>query len=528
MQLKVYCVKVTRVCALDRNEHTDFEQLDQLMRVFCCAVRYSFNRLIEGTAAGELIKRVNALFRMNKRYAEDAVMQAKAIVTSQQELLPIRIEGVQGKIQKTMKKLEDYQTGKKKPKKVSLELCLQGLHSRLEKLQAKEFTLLTYQKNKTIPPVIFGGKKQFYERLEQKISKEEWRELRSNTLYSRGDKSKKGNLNTRIVWDEENQHFYLEVADPLAATGKNSPRLRFQLHVPDKYYDEFVDVVMPAVIGYTPKGKAIETYKVYSVELKRKQGRYYAHITYDIETHGVELKWNEPILSDLVAGIDVNLDKVAVSIVTKQGNLLESKTFYCHEMEYVKSNRRSNIAGEIAKEIIGYLLHLNVGAIVLEDIHFKQTHDTNKKFNRLTHSFAKKKLQDALVSRGIRFGYKIKKVNPAYTSVIGRFKYSKMYGLSVHEAASFVIGRRGLDFEENIPKKLLQELYLLVKPYLIGILGSMEESEKHSNNGKQRRKYIGMMLNNINTWKDHHSWKLWNVVHKTLRLENQELQLKEV
>jgi hypothetical protein len=103
-----------------------------------------------------------------------------------------------------------------------------------------------------------------------------------------------------------------------------------------------------------------------------------------------------------------------------------------------------------------------------------------------------------------------------------------MYGLSVHEAASIVIARRGLDFEENTPKKLVQELRLLVKPHLIDILGSMEESEKHSNNGKQRRKYIGMMLSHINTWRDHHSWKLWNVVHKTLRMENQEVQLKEV
>ena len=74
------------------------------------------------------------------------------------------------------------------------------------------------------------------------------------------------------------------------------------------------------------------------------------------------------------------------------------------------------------------------------------------------HSFAKNKLQKALISRGLKFGFKIKKVNPAYTSVIGRFKYAKMYGLSVHEAASFVIGRRGLDFDEKVPKELLQQL----------------------------------------------------------------------
>lgn len=232
--------------------------------------------------------------------------------------------------------------------------------------------------------------------------------------------------------------------------------------------------------------------------------------------------------SDTVAGIDLNIDRVAVSIVTKQGNWLESRTFYCHEMEYVKRNRRSNIAGEIAKQIIDYLVHWNVGGFVLEDLTFKQDHDTHHRFNRLVHSFAKQKLQKTLISRGLTFGFKIKKVNPAYTSVIGRFKYAKMYGLSVHEAASFVIGRRGLDFEEKIPKELLKELKTQVKPFLIQLLGSMEESEKHSKEGKQRRQHMGMMIKNIEHFKENHHWKLWNVVHKTLRMKNQELQLKEV
>lgn len=327
-------MKVTKICTIIKENETELKQLDILMKIFCSAIRYSFNRILEGEKAGELIKKVNVLFNLNKRYAEDAVMQAQAIISSQKELLPIRIEGVKGKIQKTTQKIEDYQTGKKKPKKVPLQLCLEGLHARLVKRQEKETVLLKHQEDQTIPTIIFGGKKQFYQRLKQKISKEEWRDFRSNTLYSRGDKTKKGNLNTRIVFGEQEQQFYLEVANPVLSTGKNSARLRF--------------------------------------------------------------------------------------------------------------------------------------------------------------------------------------------------KYSKMYGLSVHEAASLVIGRRGLDLEEKLPKKLLNQLRSLVKPHLIRILGSMEESEKQSNNGKQRRKYVGMMLENIETFKESHSWKLWNVIHKTLIIKNQELQLKEV
>jgi IS605 OrfB family transposase len=394
-------MKITKTVLLEADQPTDWEPLNQLMTVFCSALRFAFNRLEEGQNEKDLIKKVNALFHLNKRYAEDAVMQAKAVLSSQKELVPIRLEGVQAKIQKTEQKIEDYQTTRKTPKKVSLEICLVGLKARLAKLKEKEAVFLKHQKEETIPSVIFGGKKNFYERLKGKITNREWKELRSNTLYSRGDRSKKGN-------------------------------------------------------------------------------------------------W------------------------------LESKTFYCHEMEYVRSNRRNNIAGEIAKQIVDYLLNWNVGAFVLEDITLKQDHDTNHRFNRLTHSFAKNKLQKALISRGLKFSFHIKKVNPAYTSVIGRFKYAKRYGLSVHEAASFVIGRRGLDFDEKVPKELIQHLKEKVKPHLISFLGSMEESEKQSNKGKQRRRFMGMMLQNIEQFKEKHSWTLWNVVHKTLFIKNQELQLKEV
>jgi hypothetical protein len=50
-------------------------------------------------------------------------------------------------------------------------------------------------------------------------------------------------------------------------------------------------------------------------------------------------------------------------------------------------------------------------------------------------------------------------VNPAFTSIIGILKYQHMYGIAVHEAAGYVIARRGLGYEcEKIPKVLLDIL----------------------------------------------------------------------
>ena len=62
-------------------------------------------------------------------------------------------------------------------------------------------------------------------------------------LYSRGDRSKKGNLNTRMVLDEAENQFYLEIANPLLKKEKgkkNSPRLRFKVYIPDKYFEEII------------------------------------------------------------------------------------------------------------------------------------------------------------------------------------------------------------------------------------------------------------------------------------------------
>lgn len=95
----------------------------------------------------------------------------------------------------------------------------------------------------------------------------------------------------------------------------------------------------------------------------------------------------------------------------------------------------------------------------------------------------------------------------------------------VHEAASYVIGRRGIGFDERLSKEVIRLLKEQVKPHLIKILASMEESEKKSDIGKKQRKYLGMLLNNIDHFKELHRWKVWNVVHKTLKLINGETVL---
>jgi transposase len=69
-------------------------------------------------------------------------------------------------------------------------------------------------------------------------------------------------------------------------------------------------------------------------------------------------------------------------------------------------------------------------------------------------SFAYTQIQTVIRSRAFDAGIEVLEVNPAYTSVIGKHKFAKKYGLSVHYAAALVIGRRTLGLSETLPSQL--------------------------------------------------------------------------
>ena len=91
-------MKTVRMMKIVSHDASHLCSLDELMRVFCSAKRYAFNRLLEGRNAKDIIKHLPRQFQLNKRFAEDAVLLAQSLISSQRELLPTRLEDVQAKI----------------------------------------------------------------------------------------------------------------------------------------------------------------------------------------------------------------------------------------------------------------------------------------------------------------------------------------------------------------------------------------------------------------------------------------------
>jgi len=76
---------------------------------------------------------------------------------------------------------------------------------------------------------------------------------------------------------------------------------------------------------------------------------------------------------------------------------------------------------------------------------------SSKKRNRKISRFAHQKMDRSIESRANKEGVGVIRKDPAYTSVIGKLKYMRAFGIPIHSAAACVIGRRGMGLKEKVP-----------------------------------------------------------------------------
>ena len=154
-------------------------------------------------------------------------------------------------------------------------------------------------------------------------------------------------------------------------------------------------------------------------------------------------------------GVDINADRLAVVETDRYGNPVACKTYpLC---TYGKTrNQTSALVGDATKSIIDLCLKTKK-PLVLEKLCFAKKKCElreigNAKYARMLSSLAYNAIISMMKSRAFRLGVHVREVNPAYTSVIGRVKFAQRYGLSTHESAALVIGRRSLGNSERLPR----------------------------------------------------------------------------
>jgi IS605 OrfB family transposase len=151
-------------------------------------------------------------------------------------------------------------------------------------------------------------------------------------------------------------------------------------------------------------------------------------------------------------GIDLNANHVALVETDRFGNQIKTQTLPLNT--YGKSKGQTEaLIGETVKAIVERAEN-TLKPIVIEELDFSKKKSllketSSNRLARMLSSFVYSKFRSFLESRAYRHGVRVYKVNPAFTSVIGRVKYASRYGLTVHHAAALVIARRLCRFSER-------------------------------------------------------------------------------
>lgn len=452
--------------------------LINFMRVFQAAKRTAYQAIRRGLKREEIISSLQSKFIRNARWCQWAYAEAEDTIHSQKELIDMYIHDLEAKIEKAEEKL-----GRTKN-----PIHRKGILNRIEKLRNRISYWQSHKEKGTVPPAVFGGKKNLIALTKGRLSKKDWKELRSNSFTSigqanqKGLKEQQGNANTEIFFNGENffLNIYLPPEDENIKLGRGIPRreedwVTLPLSIPAPYIKYLAEHLV--------------TGQPYTVQVIRKKDRFFCRISFALEDT------KEVDRASKMAGIDLNPQVLSVTIAHPNGNYLVSRNFPCPDLPYVSHEKRLHIIGDLCKKVAEWLKKQGVTQAALEELFFNQDHDTNRFFNRMSHNFSHKATFVNLVIRLRKEGIAVFTVDPKFTSLIGFAKYKDTYGLAVHQAAALVIARRALGYKEKLPKEIKRLLapkegqpHLSLWGKLFGVVKAVRKRARK--NGEFKRNWL--------------------------------------
>jgi IS605 OrfB family transposase len=152
--------------------------------------------------------------------------------------------------------------------------------------------------------------------------------------------------------------------------------------------------------------------------------------------------------------VDSNPAGPAATIVSRDGNLVDHKFFRDPRLIHASAEKREQIIGETVGRIMEWALGHGAETFVAERLDIKNDKSFNRRANRIIRAFVRRKFSETLSMQCWKHNTPMAEVNPAYTSKIGKAKYLKRLGLSIHEAAALCIGRRFYGYGERLEEPM--------------------------------------------------------------------------
>ena len=294
--------------------------------------------------------------------------------------------------------------------------------------------------------VIFGGKKLFIDRCQDKITKEEFQLKKLRPLYSVGESDKKGNRKFSIITENhiifkpnKNEHFLLEIN-------------------PSKNYQKYLIQL-----------SQLSNERKISIDFKLDLN--YIYVSFDLNKLKNERKITSKI-KDRYFAIDMNpnyvgytvidwidgqnykiIDKGAISLkdLNDYDDSLKGKGFSSEskERKYI-SNKRNYEISDIAHKLERIANHYQCENFVMEDLSIpSKNNGKGKRFNRLCNQqWCRNRFTNIIKKLCKLDKIKILEVIPNYSSFIGNLVYrsEKLFDPCL---SSIEISRRGYEFNHQ-------------------------------------------------------------------------------
>jgi len=183
-----------------------------------------------------------------------------------------------------------------------------------------------------------------------------------------------------------------------------------------------------------------------------------------------DLVVKEPVIdtSNGVIGVDFNADHVAFAELDAAGHKVSLNRVEL--ADHLATSRQNKTQIQAAAKTIIEAATTAGKPVVIEKLSFRGKKAGLQKqekgqagYHRMLSRLSHKAFAEALKMQALRHGVAVIEVNPAYTSLIGRLKYGRETGFDTHQAAAWVIGRRGMGKKDRLP--VLCAVRLTTRPW---------------------------------------------------------------
>ena len=316
-----------------------------------------------------------------------------------------------------------------------------------------------------VDKVIFGGKKNYFQRLKNIISKEQFKQKRLSPIYSIGEvinKSVKGNRKFHIEQDLENIIFK---PNKLTKINLQLIGLNKRKQILSKLYQkqERKEIKIAYKLDLEYIYVIFDETDIYNYETKFIKNRVLA-----LDLNPNYIGWS---IVDWKSESEFDVIKTGVYSIKKLNDRdfdLKNKGYSSesNERKYI-SDKRNFETIQIVKNIVNKSIYYKCQIISIEDLSIKSSDkELGKRFNKLVNnSWCRNTFVNNLTKRCNIHNIKLLKVKPEYSSFIGNFLYRSL-NLPDMVLASIEIGRRGYEFYNQYISKTKQIKKNIIRPNL--------------------------------------------------------------